>query len=87
VTARERAWEEWIASRPECVQRLAREFPVGITLAIHGSRYYLLGYNESDMLLVSKINPREDYDGALAATEYIHADCVRKACGHPGHAI
>lgn len=75
---REEALERWISERPECVQRLAREFPIGTAFAMDGVTYHLFGYNESDMLIVSKINPREHYDEALAAKEYIHADCARK---------
>lgn len=71
--------EEWLKTRPECVQKLAAEFP-------HGSRFqtpsgeilYLVGYTEHDSLVVSHIDPFEDYPAALNNKKYIHAECARK---------
>lgn len=75
----QRAWDEWLADRPECVRRLAEEFPIGVAFLVGDSCYYLIGYTESDILICSKTDPRTNYDVAIANPEYIHADCVRGA--------
>lgn len=73
------ALERWLATRPESVRKLAAEFPLGTTFLIKGERFYLLGYNENDMIIISKINPHEEYDEALANKEYVCAEHVRTA--------
>jgi len=46
-------WDEWLSTRPECVRKLAAEFPVGLIIEHEGKLLHLLGYNESDMLIFS----------------------------------
>lgn len=72
-------WEAWLATRPECVRKLAAEFPLGTEIEINGVPHWLLGYTENDMLIISPINPGEDYDGACQAREWICAGHVRAA--------
>jgi hypothetical protein len=69
----EKEYEKWMESRPECVQELAKRFPIHSRFVIEDTVYFLIGYNEDDSLIVSKINPNEDYDKAIETKEYICA--------------
>jgi hypothetical protein len=69
--------EAWLASRPECVQNLAKEFPIGTTVLLDGVEHYLLGYTENDMLVLSKINPCEFYDEAMENQIHMCAQHIR----------
>ena len=71
------AWEAWLATRPECVRKLAAEFPLGTEMDINGVIYYLIGYTENDMLIISNVNPWENYDQAYAARCHICAEHFR----------
>lgn len=72
------AFDQWLATRPESVQKLAKEFPPGTAIEVNGRKLYLLGYNENDMLIVSETWPGEDYKKANATKEYICASHVRE---------
>lgn len=51
----------WIASRPECVRRLAAEFqPMDLVQMPDGGRWHIIGYTERDELIVAPW--REDYE-------------------------
>ena len=68
----------WIASRPECVRKLALEFPIGTTVEVEGRDLYLIGWTEDDMLILSPLTFFEnDYDEVLAAKQYLCAAHVR----------
>jgi len=71
-------WDDWLSTRPECVRKLAAEFPLETTIDVDGEILYLVGYNEGDMLIMSPINPFDDYDGALANKKYICASHLRR---------
>lgn len=77
-------WANWIASRPESVQKLAKDFPLGTRAGMEGKTFYLIGYTEEDMLIFSEINPREDFDGAQENKVYVCAEhfreCEREMC-------
>lgn len=66
-------FQAWLATRPECVQKLAAEFPLGTVVQHDGKALHLLGYNEDDMLILSEIDPHKDYDGANENKVYICA--------------
>jgi hypothetical protein len=68
----------WIATRPECVQKLAAEFPPGKQLYLFGEIVFVLGWNEADQVIVSTTNPNEDYDRAVATKKNVCADHVRE---------
>ena len=70
--------EEWLLTRPPCVQELAKEFPVG-TVVDGGpaGRLYLMGWTEDDMLILSPIDPHERYDEAYAARVHLCAAHLR----------
>ncbi len=70
--------EEWIASRPACVQKLITEFPLGSTFYMNEKVMYLLGYTEGDMLIVTPVNPSRNYEKANACKEYVCASHFRK---------
>lgn len=71
------SFEAWLAERPECVRKLAAEFPPG-TRIFHRERiWWLLGYTESDELIITDSSPFEDYDKAVEAKKIVHAQCIR----------
>jgi hypothetical protein len=70
----------WLASRPESVQRLAREFPLDSMFNVNGQMYYLLGYTEQDVLILTPINPTTDdehYERAMKEQIFVCADHFR----------
>lgn len=74
----EMTYEEWLASRPACVQELAKRFPLGSTFMVKGEKHYLMGYTENEdpeeqCLILSPINPSIDYEASKAASIYAHA--------------
>lgn len=71
-------YAEWLRSRPECVQRLAVEFPAGCVIEVDGVSFYALGWTEDDSVIVSRIDGAVDYDEAMAAKEYICAKHLRE---------
>lgn len=72
-------YQGWLATRPECVQKLAAEFPLGTVVQHDGTNLYLLGYTEDDTLIMSEIDPGVDYDGANASKVYFCAGHLRDA--------
>lgn len=72
-TGLEEAWAEWVASRPPSVQALCREFPLRTVFP-----FYLVGYTESDEVLVSPIDPAVDFTDAVALAFEVCADHLRK---------
>jgi len=73
----EKAFNDWLLTRPECIQKLAKEFPAGRNYLIDGVKYYILGWTEGDTLIFTRINPAKDYDGAMASKEYMCAKHLR----------
>ena len=73
------AFEEWLATRPEFIQKLAAEFPLGSMFELDGATMFLVGYGEPDHLLISHINPSVDYDGALESRVVL---CASHCRGH-----
>lgn len=69
----------WLKTRPEKVQGLAAEFPPGWEFEYEGVTYYVVGYTESDRLIISPIRPTndEDYEASMAARTYVCADHLR----------
>ena len=77
------AFDAWVATRPESIQRLAREFPVGSVFVLPGRTLHLVGYAEaaesgSDFLLVSEVDPHVDYEAAFASREPLCPEHVRR---------
>lgn len=61
------------------MQKLVAEFPIGTTFGMKGKLWYLLGYTESDELIVTTTNPADNWEEANDIKEYLHAQCVREA--------
>lgn len=52
------SFRAWMLTRPECIQKLAIEYPYGMYLCtIRGAKQYVVGWNESDCVLVSTCVP------------------------------
>lgn len=72
--------DAWLKTRPESVQKLAEEFPIGSVLEVEGEPWHLLGYTEADELIVSPLSPFVDYDAAYAKRELV---CAKHYRGTP----
>ena len=75
------AMTEWLNTRPPAIKALAEQFPPGSAVTVNNEVFFIIGYTEgkekSD-LIVSKLNPVEDYEEAVATREYVCADCVKR---------
>ena len=74
------SYEDWLSTRPECVQKLAREFPLGTTLDLGNDEIgYLIGWTEGDEILFTRENPADlvdddnAYERAMAEREVVCA--------------
>jgi hypothetical protein len=67
----------WLSTRPQEVQALAREFPPGMEVAFGDATIFVLGYCEGDTLIVTPVDPHEDYNGAYEAREHLCASHLR----------
>ncbi len=72
------ATKAWLATQPKRVKQLAKEFPPGTEFAVDETRYYVIGYQEPDTLIISKHNPALDYQAATRDKQMIHAEHLRK---------
>jgi hypothetical protein len=71
-------FEAWLASRPACVQALAKEFTIGTHVHEPGNSIaWLIGYTESDELIFSRVNPYQNWKGAVDARFYVDAQDLR----------
>lgn len=70
-------FEDWLKTRPLCVQKLAKEFGLGTRVTYNNVFYYILGYCEDDRLIFSSIDPAVDYDAAMERKIYVCADHLR----------
>jgi len=80
VKTDEERWQEWLASRPEKVKKLAEEFPRGTYFDCEERIWYLLGYLESeeDMLIISATDPWVNFDEAVRYRQFSHTDHLRE---------
>ncbi len=69
--------QRWLATRPASVKQLAREFPPGTTFLINDVTMWVVGYTENDHLIVSHIDPHENYQEATKQRSMICADHLR----------
>ncbi len=68
-----RVFYEWLSTRPPSVQKLGMEFPYTSVLMVADKPMFVIGYTENDMLILSSIDPRTDYDRAREVAEYVCA--------------
>lgn len=71
------AFKRWLRTRPKCVQLLAAEFPIETTVEIDGEKHWVMGWTEGDQLIITPVDPVEDYDGAFEARTYLCAGHLR----------
>ena len=69
--------DDWLQTRPKCIQELASEFPMGTILKVKDKNIYLVGWTESDELIVSPIDPYESYDKSIDQQMYVCAGHFR----------
>ncbi len=66
------AIRDWISTRPPAVQALAAEFPPGAYFDVEDTddeidgRLFIVGWTEDDRIMLSAVDPLEDYDVAHA---------------------
>ena len=70
--------ESWLYGRPDAVKVVARKYPPGTRIDVHGVLHHVVSYEEQDDggvgLGASPIDPSKDYDGAVANRVYICPD-------------
>lgn len=57
-------YQKWLATRPECVQKMAAEFPAGSQFRFNDGSLWLFGYGEPNFLVLVTTSPFEDYEAA-----------------------
>jgi hypothetical protein len=72
-----KAMQDWLATRPASVQKLAAEFPPRTILIVKGITMHVMGWTEGDDLLVSPVDPYFDYDRAYATRQRLCASHAR----------
>jgi len=76
-------FDDWMVERPDSVKSLAKEFPFGVVWKIDNEDLVIIGWNESDTVLFSKLyldnDHRPDIDKMFGEDEriYICADHLR----------
>lgn len=68
---------EWIESRPLPVRNLMVEFPVNTRIILADSTMHVIGWDESDGVIISPVSLKTDYDAAMESREVVHAQCLR----------
>lgn len=72
--------EQWIASRPVPVQQRLKQFPPASRVVDGTQTLFVVGYTEEDDggigLWASPIDPRVDYDAALASKVHVCSECL-----------
>lgn len=72
------AFEHWLMGRPQAVQDMARRFPPGTKLLIHGQEMHVISYLEDGALTVSAVDPSVDYQLAVGTRQHVCNCCVGK---------
>jgi len=78
-------FKKWLRSRPESIKRLAKEFPFGIVWRIGDKNLVIIGWNESDTVIFSRLYLNDDLtpdiDKIFSQNErlYICAEHFREA--------
>lgn len=76
----------WIASRPQCVQALVAEFPRGTSFREpDGTILWVIGYTETDEVILTRANPYHDYDRALAGCFLVPVSDLRRSIRAASH--
>ncbi len=79
------AMKDWLDTRPPAIQVLAEQFPPGSLVLMYGNVFYIVGYTENNSgndLIISTLNPFDDYEKAVETRQYVCADCVKRMTLH-----
>jgi MoxR-like ATPase len=73
------AMREWIKTRPPEIQILALEFELGrqVTVLGYPKTWFIVGYADGDVLLISPVNPYVDYESSVALRQRVCAEHYR----------
>ncbi|MBO0710763.1 MAG: hypothetical protein J2P47_05725 [Acetobacteraceae bacterium] len=71
-------YDAWWAGLPDCVKALSKEFPLDTPVLLNGKNWYVIGWSEDDMLVISPMTLAENYDGAWAARQRVCAEHYRR---------
>lgn len=73
-------FQQWVAEQPAHIQAMAREFPIASVFhQPDGMTAWLLGYTDAEELVLTCVNPHENYDAARDARFYLDVNVVRAA--------
>lgn len=72
------ALDRWLEDKSEAVKNAASKFPPGTCFQSHGERFWVISYFDDGTLAVTKINPGEDYEKAVATRVPICGCCLEK---------
>jgi len=70
--------DDWLKTRPKIIQELATKYPPGTKIQTPDGDVSVVSYFEDGSLSVSRIDPEEHYDAAVATRFRICADCIEK---------
>lgn len=70
------SFSKWLEGRPEEVIRRGHQMPPCSILETETKRLYVLGYVDGGGIIVSEINPHDDYDAAQATRVHICPSCL-----------
>lgn len=72
------SYKDWLKTRPKSVQKLAAEFPLGSECeGRNGEILFIIGYTEDDAIVLTPINPSDDYESACAQRVHVCASHYR----------
>lgn len=64
----------WLESRPPVVRALFERYPVGTWFNIDGVDWWMFGATECGHIVLTPVDPYDDYDRAKAGREWFHPD-------------
>jgi len=70
--------DDWLKTRPKIIQQLATKYPPGTKLQTPDGDVFIVSYFEDGSLSVSRIDPEEHYDAAVATRFRICTDCIEQ---------
>ncbi len=70
--------ELWLTGRPEVIKKLARKYPPGSTINCgqEKDRVFVVGFTESNRLLVSKTDPSKDHNTSIDNRFEVCLNCI-----------
>jgi hypothetical protein len=61
----EKEWYEWLNSRPDSIKSLAAIWSPMDIILFNQQKCYVIGYTEEDQIIVTKVNPKENFEEAM----------------------